>query len=78
MMLAPMQARVSMVACHPKQPVVATGYADGLVLLVRSADGAEVVARRPGGSAVTAREWDRECERLGFGTVDGEAGVVSL
>jgi WD40 repeat protein len=78
MMLAPMQARVSMVACHPKQPVVATGYADGLVLLVRSADGAEVVARRPGGSAVTALEWDRESERLGFGTEDGEAGVVSL
>jgi WD40 repeat protein len=78
MMLAPMQARVAMVACHPKQPVVATGYADGMVLLVRAQDGAEVVARRPGGSPVTALAWDRASERLGFGTEDGEAGVVSL
>jgi WD40 repeat protein len=77
-MLAPMQARVSMVACHPKQPVVATGYADGMVLLVRAQDGAEVVARRPGGAPVTALAWDHASERLGFGTEDGEAGVVSL
>jgi WD40 repeat protein len=77
-LLAPMQARVAMVACHPKQPVVATGYADGLVLLVRAEDGAEVVARRPGGSPVTALAWDRASERLGFGTEDGEAGVVTL
>jgi WD40 repeat protein len=77
-LLAPMQARVSMVACHPKQPVVATGYADGMVLLVRAQDGAEVVARRPGGAPVTALAWDRANEQLGFGTEDGEAGVVSL
>jgi WD40 repeat protein len=77
-MLAPMQARVSMVACHPKQPVVATGYADGMVLLVRAEDGAEVIARRPGGSAVTALAWDRANEQFGFGTEDGEAGVVRL
>jgi WD40 repeat protein len=77
-LLAPMQARVSMVACHPKQSVVATGYADGMVLLVRAQDGAELVARRPGGGPVTALEWDRGSERLGFGTEDGEAGVVRL
>jgi WD40 repeat protein len=77
-MLAPMQARVSMVACHPKQPVVATGYADGLVLMVRAEDGAEVVVRRPGGSPVSALAWDRENEQFGFGTEDGEAGVVRL
>jgi WD40 repeat protein len=77
-LLAPMQARVAMVACHPKQPVVATGYADGLVLLVRAEDGAEVVARRPGGSPVTALAWYSASERLGFGTEDGEAGVVAL
>jgi WD40 repeat protein len=77
-MLAPMQARVAMVACHPKQPVVAVGYADGLVLLVRVEDGAEIVARRPGGTPVTALGWDQAGARLGFGTEDGEAGVVSL
>jgi hypothetical protein len=31
-----------------------------------------------GGSAVTALTWDRANEQFGFGTEDGEAGVVSL
>jgi WD40 repeat protein len=77
-MLAPMQARVTMVACHPKQPVVTTGYADGMVLMVRAEDGAEVIARRPGGSAVTALAGDRANEQFGYGTEDGEAGIVAL
>ena len=34
-MLAPLQARVSMVACHPKQDIMAAGYSDGTVLMVR-------------------------------------------
>jgi WD40 repeat protein len=77
-LLAPMQARVTMVACHPKQPVVAVGYADGLVLLVRSEDGAEIMARKPGSSPVTALGWDQRGGQLGFGAEDGEAGVVRL
>jgi WD40 repeat protein len=77
-MWAPMQARVAMVASHPRQPVVAVGYADGLVLLVRSEDGAEIIARRPGGAPVTALGWDAAGGQLGFGCEDGEAGVVSV
>src|ERR1700692_1746528 len=34
-MLAPLQARASMVACHPKQDIFAAGYGDGTVLVVR-------------------------------------------
>ncbi|MGH6754807.1 MAG: WD40 repeat domain-containing protein, partial [Bradyrhizobium sp.] len=34
-MLAPLQARVSAVACHPKQDILATGYSDGTALIVR-------------------------------------------
>src|ERR1700693_5639670 len=54
-MLAPTQALAAVVACHPKQPVVAVGYADGLVLLVRLPGGAGgVVARAGGGPVVDA------------------------
>jgi WD40 repeat protein len=77
-MWAPMQARVTMVACHPAQPVVAVGYADGMVVLVRAEDGAEILARRPGGAPVTALGWDAAGGQLGFGCEDGAAGVVSL
>ena len=76
--LAPGSARVAVVAPHPTQPVVAAGYADGLILLVRIDDGAEILARRPEGSPVTALGWNATGRRLGFGTDDGKAGIVAL
>ena len=47
-LLARSQARVAVVACHPRQPVVAVGYADGMVLLVRIDDGALILAKAEG------------------------------
>jgi WD40 repeat protein len=77
-LLAPAQARVGVVACHPKQPVVAAGYADGMVLLVRIDDGAEILARRPGLSPISALGWDAAGSMLAFGSEDGAAGVLQL
>jgi WD40 repeat protein len=76
--LAPSEAQVEVVACHPRQEVVAVGYADGLVLLVRVDDGAEVLARRPGDAPVTALAWSATGSSLAFGTEDGDAGVIDL
>jgi hypothetical protein len=67
-----------MVACHPTQGVVAVGYADGLVLIVRLPDGAEVLARKPAAAPVTALAWSHDGKLLAFGTEDGDAGVVDL
>jgi WD40 repeat protein len=78
LMWAPMQARLAVVACHPAQPVVAAGYSDGLVLLVRIEDGAEILVHRPPCAPVTALRWDAAGGQLGFGCEDGEAGVCSL
>ena len=47
-LLAPTEQRVEVVACHPKQDIVAAGYSDGMVLLVRVEDGAEILAKKPG------------------------------
>jgi len=76
--LAPAEPQVDVVACHPKQDVVAVGYADGLVLLVRLADGAEVLAHKATGAPVTALAWGASGKRLAFATEDGEAGLVDL
>ena len=76
--LAPAQAQVEAVACHPKQEVVAIGYADGLVLLVRIEDAAEVLARKGAGAPITALAWSASGAALAFGTEDGEAGVIDL
>ncbi len=77
-LLAPTEQHVEAVACHPKQAVVAAGYADGLILLVRIDDGAEVLARKPADAPVTALAWSHDGKQLAFGTEDGAAGVVDL
>jgi WD40 repeat protein len=77
-LLAPSEHRVSVVACHPKQDIVAAGYEDGMVLLVRMEDGAEILAKRPGDAPVTALNWSADGLYLVFGTENGEAGILDL
>jgi WD40 repeat protein len=77
-LLAPMDQRICAVACHPKEPVAAAGYEHGLVLLIRLEDGAEIVAKHPGGGAVTALAWNKRGTQLAFGTEEGEAGIIVL
>jgi WD40 repeat protein len=76
--LAPSTAQADVVACHPRQEVVAVGFADGMVLIVRVEDGAEVLAKKPGGAPVTALAWSVSGNALALGTEDGEAGIVPL
>jgi len=76
--LAPAEVQVDVVACHPKQEAVAVGYADGLVLLVRIEDGAEVLARKASGAPITALAWSATGTALAVGAEDGEAGVIDL
>ena len=77
-MLAPLQARVSAVACHPKQDILAAGYGDGTVLMVRLEDGAEILVRRNGGAAGAGLAWNAKGTLLAYGAEDGDAGVVPL
>jgi WD40 repeat protein len=77
-LMAPSEARVTVVACHPRQPVVAAGFADGVVMLVRIDDGALIVAKPQGASAVSALGWDASGQTVAFGTDAGEAGVLTL
>ena len=77
-LLAPTEQRVEVVACHPKQDIVAAGFGDGLVLLVRVEDGAEILAKKPGDAPVKALAWSADGTLLAFGTESGEAGIVDL
>jgi WD40 repeat protein len=77
-MLAPLQARVSVVACHPKQDILAVGYSDGTVLMVRLQDGAEILARRNGSSPVAAIGWNAKGTLLAFCDEEGDAGILTL
>ena len=76
--LARAETRVVIVACHPRQPVIAAGYADGTVTLVRSEDGALILARQPDGQPLTALGWDSAGQTLAFGTETGAGGILAL
>ena len=77
-MLAPLQSRVTVVACHPKQDILAAGYGDGTVLMVRTTDGAEILVRRNGSAPIVALAWNAKGTLLAFAAEDGEAGLLDL
>jgi anaphase-promoting complex subunit 4 len=68
-----------MVACHPKQDILAAGYSDGTILMVRLSDGAEILVRRRNGDApVEALAWNTKGTLLAFAAEDGDAGLLEL
>jgi WD40 repeat protein len=73
-------AKVTCVAFHPKSLVVAQGYEDGLLLLCRIPDGAEILVRPPaeGRRAINALAWNHAGGRLLFGAADGTAGLLDM
>jgi len=77
-MLAPLQAKVSVVACHPKDGILAAGYSDGTILMVRVHDGAEILVRRNSGAPVSGLAWNPKGSLLAFATEDGDAGLLPL
>jgi WD40 repeat protein len=72
-------AKVSRVAFHPNTFVLAVGYEDGCILLVRMADAAELLVRpATPDSGISAMAWDQRGRHLGFGCADGQAGILTL
>ncbi len=77
-LLTPSGHRIDVVACHPGTDVVAAGYNNGLVLLARIGDGAEILAKKPGDAPVTALAWSADGRLIAWGTESGEAGIIDL
>ncbi|PTM40774.1 hypothetical protein [Bosea sp. 124] len=72
-------AKVSRVAFHPRALVLAVGYDDGCILMIRLTDASELLVRPAlRGSGITAFAWDKTGKRLAFGAEDGAAGVLTL
>jgi WD40 repeat protein len=71
---------VTQVAFHPGPLVVAIGYDDGWIMLVRMTDGAEILVRRTEGERdpITALAFDAIGSRLIFGAQSGAAGVLDF
>jgi WD40 repeat protein len=77
-MLAPLQARVAVVACHPKDDILAAGYSDGTILMVRMEDGAEILLRQNKGVPIAALAWNAKGTLLAFADEDGDGGLLEF
>src|SRR3954447_6076539 len=72
-------AKVSSVAFHPNVYVLAVGYEDGCILLIRLNDASELLVRPAvKDSGITAMAWDKAGKRLAYGCEDGQAGILTL
>ena len=71
---------VTRVAFHPKALIVAVGYDDGWIMLVRLTDGAEILARRVEDEKdpIIAVAFDATGARMVFATKGGKAGVLDF
>ena len=78
LMLAQLQARVTAVAFHPTQDFLAAGYENGVILMVKIANGAKVAVRRDGDAPVVSLAWNAKGSMLAFALQNGDAGLVDL
>jgi WD40 repeat protein len=69
---------VEQVAAHPSRDLIAAGYANGQVSIMRLGQRDEMLVRQDGKGAVTALVWSPDGEHLALGTADGLAAVVSF
>ncbi|WP_400769567.1 WD40 repeat domain-containing protein [Methylosinus sporium] len=75
------EVKVTRVAFHPSALAVAIGYEDGMVMLCRLTDAAELLVRAPEPGAptrISALSWDAKGTRLLVGAENGAAGVLTL
>ncbi|WP_099865479.1 WD40 repeat domain-containing protein [Pararhizobium haloflavum] len=71
-------ALVTIVACHPREDMVAIGFNDGMILASRFSDQKEVLLRRPGNGAISSLSWNKAGTQLAFGSEAGDCGVVDI
>jgi WD40 repeat protein len=69
---------VERVAAHPSRDLVAVGYANGQVGVMRLGHRDELLVRQDGGGAVTALAWSDDGQHLALGTAGGLAAVVGF
>jgi WD40 repeat protein len=73
------RSKVTQTAFHPGAYVVAVGYDDGCILLIRLTDASELLVRPAvKDSGITAFAWDTGGKHLAFGCADGAAGILTL
>ena len=68
---------VETVAAHPKNDLVAAGYANGQIVVSRIGARDQLLVR-PSGASVTTLIWSADGKHLVVGDADGNAAIVTF
>lgn len=74
----PSLVAVEAVASHPKRPLIAAGYENGMLIIATVGSRDELVIKTEGGGAITELEWSGDGGYLAVGTDRGLAAIVEL
>jgi WD40 repeat protein len=66
------------VACHPKDDIVAGGFADGLVVVADISSARVLPVSPPGRGRVTTLAWNASGSHLAFGTETGFGAIIDF
>jgi WD40 repeat protein len=72
------QVLCTRIACHPKDELVAAGYANGAVVLAQIATRRVVIITETGAAPISALAWSPDGSRLAFGDETGFAALIDL
>jgi len=71
-------AAVDAVATHPKKPLVAAGYENGILVIAEIGKPDEMPIKSEGQGAISVIRWTGDGQHLAFGTDRGLAAIVEL
>jgi len=71
-------AAVDAVATHPKKPLVAAGYENGMLVIAEIGKPDEMPIKSEGQGAISVMRWTGDGQHLAFGTDRGLAAIVEL
>lgn len=74
----PSLVAVEAVASHPKRPLIAAGYENGMLIIAHIGSKDELVIKTEGDGAVTALAWSKDGGYLALGSDRGLAAIVEL
>jgi WD40 repeat protein len=72
------EALVTAVAFHPSEEMLAIGYADGAVIVVRFSDSMGMELDEPGEGAVSALAWSADGKHIAIGDEAGRGAIIAV
>ena len=69
---------INVVAAHPERPLVASGYANGLLTIASIGSEQEMMLHQENATEVSCLRWSKTGEHLAIGYASGKVAIVTF